>query len=87
MNITKYCKKCETEKPTTEFRKQATSKDGLFAWCQNCHDLDSESRYQKNKLKRIKQAAAWNEENKDKTKIYKKKYYESQKENETTTIS
>jgi hypothetical protein len=75
--ILKLCKKCEKEKPLSEFRKQKNARDNLYPSCIICHDLDSQDRYEKNKLKRIKQAVDWNEKNKDKTKEYKKTYYQS----------
>lgn len=74
LTITKLCKKCNTEKATSEFRKQPKARDGLYPTCKNCHDLDSEERYQKNKLKRIQQAKDWNVINPDKVKEYKSNY-------------
>lgn len=32
----KYCKKCETEKPVSEFWKNKSTEDGLQAWCKPC---------------------------------------------------
>lgn len=33
----KTCNKCHIVKPTAEFYKKATAKDGLFWWCKDCH--------------------------------------------------
>lgn len=32
----KICKKCDTEKPTSEFYKSEKAKDGLHQWCKAC---------------------------------------------------
>ena len=32
----KYCKKCNTEKPKSEFNKDKTRKDGLHTYCREC---------------------------------------------------
>lgn len=37
----KYCGKCQTEKPLTDFSKRKLSKDGLQIWCRTC--LNSET--------------------------------------------
>ena len=34
--MTKRCAKCGIEKPTSEFRKDRKSKDGLGCWCKDC---------------------------------------------------
>ncbi len=34
--IEKYCSKCETTKPTTEFALRKTALDGLQCWCRDC---------------------------------------------------
>ncbi len=33
----KFCKKCQTEKPITEFNKRSKSPDGLAYRCKKCH--------------------------------------------------
>ena len=33
----KTCNRCKIERPTTEFYKKPTAKDGLFWWCRDCH--------------------------------------------------
>lgn len=32
----KYCPKCETDKPITEFWKNKTTTDGFQCWCKDC---------------------------------------------------
>lgn len=34
--VTKVCKRCRNEKPTSEFHKDAAHKDGLHNWCKDC---------------------------------------------------
>jgi hypothetical protein len=33
----KTCNRCNCNKPSTEFYKKPTAKDGLFWWCKDCH--------------------------------------------------
>lgn len=35
--LEKYCPKCKTTKPVSEFYKNHTRKDGLAGWCKKCH--------------------------------------------------
>jgi hypothetical protein len=35
----KKCSKCKAEYPATNFYKQKSSKDGLHAWCKQCHRI------------------------------------------------
>ena len=37
----KQCKKCMQSKPETDFNKDQSKKDGLFAWCRSCHVANS----------------------------------------------
>ena len=41
----KTCNKCHTAKPTTEFYKKNTAKDGLFWWCRDCHKTYVKTKY------------------------------------------
>ena len=41
----KTCNKCCVEKPTTEFYKKTTAKDGLFWWCRDCHKTYVKNKY------------------------------------------
>ena len=43
----KTCNKCHIEKPTTEFYKKSTAKDGLFWWCRDCHKAYVKEKYAK----------------------------------------
>jgi hypothetical protein len=41
----KTCNKCHIAKPTTEFYKKSTAKDGLFWWCRECHKTYVKGKY------------------------------------------
>lgn len=40
----KYCPKCKTKKPSTEFYKNLVTKDGLRSWCKLCCNEDNNKR-------------------------------------------
>lgn len=63
---TKFCTLCSTYQPTTNFHKQAKSKDGLQYRCKACDKIFHKARYLKDKEKINKQTKKWKEENKDK---------------------
>ena len=73
--ITKLCKKCGTEKPLSEFRKQSTTKDGLQYHCKICGSKIAKNRYEKSRKKIIKKVKVWQENNQEKIKGYKTDYY------------
>ncbi len=39
----KICSKCKIEKDSKDFSKSSSTKDGLFAWCKDCHALYSKT--------------------------------------------
>jgi len=54
--IMKLCKRCNTEKPESDFTKKASSKDGLYYWCRECsrkyqREIDSKPESKKTKRK------------------------------------
>lgn len=74
MNDTKTCRSCMTDKPTTAFHKNATSKDGLQSTCKECRAKYSAANskqiseyranlYQANRGKEIQKATEWKENN------------------------
>ena len=76
----KICNKCLVCKPTTDFYKKSTSKDGLFWWCRECHKVYVKGKYAKayanpefqaHEQQRIKQFYAANAEKK---KVSDKRY-------------
>ena len=67
----KYCKKCDTTKPVTEFSKKRDSKDGLQPKCKCCV-----KQYKIDNAKRIKQKdKKWRINNAEHIKQETKKYY------------
>lgn len=61
----KYCKKCDTTKPVSEFYKSSKSKDGLNTYCRQCKNQMAKGWYKNNKERAKKNTAAWNEKNPD----------------------
>lgn len=84
----KKCSRCNTEKPLTEFRKNARSKDGLSVWCKDCEkqydreyrakhkeeiSMKGKLRYAENRDKVLKKQKQRYHEHKDKFKEYREK--------------
>ena len=42
---TKVCPRCKTNKPTTEYYKNAAQSDGLQCWCKECKKEDNREKY------------------------------------------
>ena len=40
----KFCPKCETIKPVSEFYKHDTRKDGLYGYCKTCFNTQNDQR-------------------------------------------
>ena len=64
----KYCPKCDTEKPVSEFYVNKHSKDGFLYCCKECRSLYRNSRREKDK--------EYREKNKEKLIEGKKRYRE-----------
>lgn len=90
----KVCNKCQTERPKSEFSKQAREPDGLRRTCKVCIAVDTKAYYEKNKeimltkQKSYRSALKASNENynkdrnikyKDKIKTYKAEYYKKNK--------
>lgn len=71
-SMEKYCKKCDTTKPVSEFNKNASSKDGLGFYCRQCARQTTKEWYKENKEARSEYYVV----NKERYK----KYYETNKE-------
>jgi len=76
----KMCNKCNCEKPTSEFYKKNTAKDGLFWWCRSCHKeyvkakyhkLAESDEYREAERNRVN---AFHEANPDKVKLWNRRY-------------
>jgi hypothetical protein len=55
----KVCGKCKEEKPEMDFHARKASRDGLAANCKTCKIKTHLVRYQKNRIKRIKQVKSF----------------------------
>lgn len=45
----KHCKRCQTDKEDSEYRKSSRSKDGLQSWCRACMVSYDQERWRNNK--------------------------------------
>jgi len=92
---TKVCNSCLLSKNIIEYNKDKSRKDGLQPLCKTCNQnykkkyyqnkkneiLDkSKIYYDKNKENIIKRVKVWSEKNEVKTKEYKKKYVENNRD-------
>lgn len=72
-SITKFCKRCSTEKQIDEFFRDKSKKDGLTIYCKKCHTkICVETR---DKSKNNKRAKIYRDKNKDKIKEINKIWY------------
>lgn len=53
----KKCTRCQIEKPTEEFRKNRSRKDGLQSACGECHNKYTQRHYKNNKAYYVTKAA------------------------------
>lgn len=73
----KYCKKCGTEKPKTEFHKNSALIDGLCAYCKPCMIRKSIEWQKKNPDRHASLRKAWKKENPKKDAAHTKKWQDS----------
>ena len=73
--ITKFCNKCKTEKPTSEFYPRKDRPGGFRPWCKDCCKKDNISNKSRKRKKIYKQS--------EKGKIAEKHYITSEKGRET----
>jgi 5-methylcytosine-specific restriction endonuclease McrA len=50
----KHCRKCNTDKPVSDFRKLKSSKYGLYSYCRACHNAESRQ-YKKGNRDKIRE--------------------------------
>ena len=65
----KQCSMCRVEKPTEQFYKCATSKDGFYAYCIDCRRIYRKEYREKNREKHNKYNKDWCEKNREITRI------------------
>lgn len=72
----KTCKKCNVEKPLSEFHKDKKLKDGHSNRCKECAIARAKEHYQSNREDAIARQKAWTEANRDKTREYSRQSYQ-----------
>jgi hypothetical protein len=72
----KYCHKCQTTKPFSDFYKCKREKDGCQSRCKACH----KKYFEKTKDRRSEYGKKYREENKKKISEYLKSYYQENKD-------
>lgn len=76
----KLCRKCNVEKPETEFHKQSEKKDGLQSRCKVCKLAENASWYAENAERHAENGRAWDLANPEKRVSYSRKYRKSNPE-------
>jgi hypothetical protein len=66
----KKCTKCKAWKSKSEFRKHASSKDGLHSWCKQCNNEYNRKWNDTNKEYHREYQRKWNEANPDKMRSH-----------------
>ena len=74
IEITKQCSLCGGEYATSFFNKNRKTRDGLHAWCKLCCRKAEKIRYSIVKEEKLRQVRAWQNENVEKVKEYKKNW-------------
>ena len=71
----KTCYKCEVEKDTSEFTRDASKKDNLNIYCKKCQREKNLLKYHQNIEKSQERVREWRQENPEKYKETREKYY------------
>ncbi|MCY1439747.1 hypothetical protein D9M71_559970 [compost metagenome] len=66
----KFCSKCKSEKPNSEFNKNKSSKDGLQTYCRPCGILVCRKYYEDNADKERERKKIYRENNPEKVKEF-----------------
>lgn len=70
----KQCTKCQQWKPTSEFHKNKSRKDGLNSWCKSCAIDNAHKWYQENTDRALEIARKWALAHLDKVKEAQRKW-------------
>jgi len=74
--ITKYCSKCEQDKPIAEFSKAAREMDGLQRWCRPCMRAYNKRKYWEDPEKGRQRVKDYADEHRDEVrKRYRRLYW------------
>lgn len=76
----KICTKCKTEKPVSEFSKQARAFDGLKQRCKPCVKEDNADWYQRNREDKLRKNLEWQRKNPEKMKIINARGHEKRRD-------
>lgn len=74
LTASKTCTKCGTEKPVSDFNKQAKSKDGYQHNCRDCHRARYKEWASANAEKKASRMSQWRAENLEHRRAYKARY-------------
>lgn len=74
--MTKVCGRCKEEKPTSDFGKDRTRKDGIRNTCKDCTREDGR-KYRENSQEKIRE---YRKNNREKAREYNRKYRENNQE-------
>jgi len=76
----KICKRCGKKKSTSRFSKQAAAADNLSPWCKDCHKINRQQHYEKNKDQEKQRAREWQAKHPERHKANRKRYYAEHQE-------
>jgi hypothetical protein len=82
----KTCSRCLQAKEEKDFRKQASTKDGLKYLCRLCDNLTQREFYHKNKKYHKARTKVWRQAHRDKSREYSRKYRARKKNSQKTVI-
>lgn len=72
---TKTCTKCSTTKPTTDFSKDVSRKDGLTCRCKSCDSVAKRKWNAENKEHKTEYDRAWKAAHPNEVKAHSRKHY------------
>ena len=77
---TKTCTRCNETKPTDQFYKDKSAKDGLRSACKECTSSASRAYHKANRERQRENARAWNAANPERQREYARAWYEANRE-------
>jgi hypothetical protein len=66
----KYCPKCKTEKPRSDFHRNRAQRDGLATWCKQCSNTTSLATHRHRKYY-AKHHIKWNQNRRQRSQSYR----------------
>lgn len=71
----KHCRRCQAEKPLSEFRRDPRYRDGYGSWCKSCHRERSSEWAKENRARVTIKAAEWRAANPEKAREVSTAYH------------